>query len=281
MKTQHYILIVAAAIAAGTSALGQNIIDQTYGIGAGSFELGTFVNGGGDATGGGGTDYMGLAPSNTTITGWTVGGPGDGVDWLRNPYFGSADGVHALDLKHIQNSSIFTVIPTVPGAVYSLSFAAAGPDTPEFGPLDNVGAVSAGSLVDQQFRVPQISASLASQVFTNFSFQFTAAAQQTTISFRAVSNISPPGSTYGPAIDKVSVELVRPTLAIRVSQVELCWDTLTNSVYQLEYREALSTNGWLPLGSQILGTGSRFCTNDAILPGQPHRFYQLSVTNAP
>jgi hypothetical protein len=72
-----------------------------------------------------------------------------------------------------------------------------------------------------------------------------------------------------------------PALDIRLSQVELCWETTTNFLYQLEYREGLTTNGWHPLGSPVLGTGTRFCTNDAILLGQPRRFYQLSVTNAP
>ncbi|MGA1839025.1 MAG: hypothetical protein ACMUIU_00220 [bacterium] len=52
-----------------------NIIDATYGIGAGSFELGVFVNGGG-ITFARGPGYMGVAPGDsTTITGWTVGGP--------------------------------------------------------------------------------------------------------------------------------------------------------------------------------------------------------------
>ena len=72
-----------------------------------------------------------------------------------------------------------------------------------------------------------------------------------------------------------------PALSIRVSQVELCWQTDTNFLYQLEYREALSTNSWLPLGGPVLGTGARYCTNDSILPGQPQRFYQLVLTNAP
>jgi hypothetical protein len=35
-------------------------------------------------------------------------------------------------------------------------------------------------------------------------------------------------------------------LAIRTSQVELCWDTSTNSWYQLQYRSALTTNNWIP-----------------------------------
>ena len=54
-----------------------NIIDSTYGAGAGSFELGTFVNNR--------FDFMPLAPGATTITGWTVGGPGDGRGLANDP----------------------------------------------------------------------------------------------------------------------------------------------------------------------------------------------------
>ena len=91
------------------------------------------------------------------------------------------------------------------------------------------------------------------------------------------------GTTYYDDV-RVSAIITPPVatvLSIRVSQIELCWDTLANHWYQLQYREDLSTNGWLPLGGLMLGTGTRFCTNDAIFVGQPRRFYQLSITNAP
>lgn len=78
------------------------------------------------------------------------------------------------------------------------------------------------------------------------------------------------------------VEVLPPTLSIRVSQVELCWQTATNTWYQLQYRSTLTTNQWLPLSaSWVAGNGTRFCTTDAIVVGSPQRFYQLSVTNSP
>lgn len=81
-----------------------NIIDDTYGDGAGSFELGTYS---------GGPNYMGLAPGDSsTIIGWTVGGPGDGVDWCIEPEYAADSGVYCLDLQHTANSSISTDIPT-------------------------------------------------------------------------------------------------------------------------------------------------------------------------
>lgn len=67
---------------------------------------------------------------------------------------------------------------------------------------------------------------------------------------------------------------------IRTSQVELCWNTTSNSWYQLQYRSALTTNLWTPLSGWIAGDGTRYCTNDAVLVSQPQRFYQLSITNS-
>lgn len=77
------------------------------------------------------------------------------------------------------------------------------------------------------------------------------------------------------------VESGPPRLEIRVSQVELCWQTATNTMYQLQYRSTLTTNQWTPLtGTWITGDGTRYCTTDAVLAGTPQRFYRV-VTPAP
>lgn len=72
-----------------------------------------------------------------------------------------------------------------------------------------------------------------------------------------------------------SVAEVPAQLSIRVSQVELCWPTATNLVYQLQYTTNLTGNVWTPLGGQIDGTGAKFCTTDAIAAEQPGRFYRI------
>jgi hypothetical protein len=71
-----------------------------------------------------------------------------------------------------------------------------------------------------------------------------------------------------------------PRLSIRVSQIELCWETFTNAWYRPEYRSALTTNQWAPLAPWFRGDGNRFCTNDALYVGQVQRFYQVAVTNS-
>jgi hypothetical protein len=76
-------------------------------------------------------------------------------------------------------------------------------------------------------------------------------------------------------------QILPPRLSIRISQVELCWDTTANKVYQLQFHSSLATNEWLPLGSPVIGSGLRYCTNDAVLPNQPQRFYRVVTTNSP
>ena len=201
-------IIATCAIVVGTTltfskdahAAGINIIDNTYGVGAGSFELGNFIDGGGIPYASG-TNYMGLAPGNsTTLTGWKVGLDGDGVDWLIEPGFNADTGVHSLDLQHLQATSIFTQIPTIIGNIYQLSFAAATRSG-----FTTTGVVSAGSLLNQIFTATP-TLNWSSQTYTPYSFNFTATSTTTIIRFTPTTN-----SGYGPAIDSVSVVSDSPT----------------------------------------------------------------------
>lgn len=205
--------------AAGTGGVQANIIDDTYGVGAGSFELGSFVNGGGIPYAQG-PDYMGLAPGDTTITGWTVGGPGDGIDWLSTPSFAAESGTYSVELTHLTASSIATVIPTLAGNVYSLSFGAATSNLPPVYPYYSAtGVVSAGSLVDQPFSAT-LSSPPSTQTYTPYSFLFTATGPTTTIRFTST---GPDNSHYGPVIDSVSIVAVpEPTTSVLLG-IGLAW----------------------------------------------------------
>ncbi len=82
--------------------------------------------------------------------------------------------------------------------------------------------------------------------------------------------------------DAVHAGVCGTTVSIRVSQIELCWDTLTNNWYQLQYQSTLTTNQWVPfMANWVAGDGNRFCTNDAVLADQVQRYYRLATTNAP
>ncbi len=70
-----------------------------------------------------------------------------------------------------------------------------------------------------------------------------------------------------------------PLVTIRVSQVEVCWNSISNLTYQVQYRSDLTTNLWTSLGGCIRSTNSTSCISDPIVVGQPQRFYSVLLTN--
>lgn len=78
--------------------------------------------------------------------------------------------------------------------------------------------------------------------------------------------------SFGPLIPQ-------PQLSIRCSQVEICWNSVTNANYQVQYRSDLTTNTWTPLIQCVPGSISTTCIQDAVVLGQPQRFYRVVVTN--
>ena len=71
------------------------------------------------------------------------------------------------------------------------------------------------------------------------------------------------------------VEVGGPTASIRVSQVEICWLSRTNALYNVEYRSSLTTNAWVSLFTNIAGAGGINCVHDPITVGQPQRYYRV------
>jgi len=70
-----------------------------------------------------------------------------------------------------------------------------------------------------------------------------------------------------------------PLVTIRASQVEVCWNSISNLTYQVQYRSDLTTNLWTSLGDCIRSTNSTSCVVDPIGVGQPQRFYRVLFTN--
>lgn len=72
--------------------------------------------------------------------------------------------------------------------------------------------------------------------------------------------------------------VVRPDverLTISVSEVEVCWYSLTNVMYQMQYRSELTTNIWSSVGSPIPGTGDRLCIRQLVNAEEPKRFFSV------
>lgn len=61
----------------------------------------------------------------------------------------------------------------------------------------------------------------------------------------------------------------------RGSQVEICWPSLPEQIYQIQYRSPLTTNFWTDLGTTILGTGTQNCVLEDVPAEGPPRFYRV------
>jgi hypothetical protein len=70
-----------------------------------------------------------------------------------------------------------------------------------------------------------------------------------------------------------------PRVAVRVSQVEVCWNSISNLTYQVQYRSELTTNVWTSLVDCVRSVGSTSCIFDPVVVGQPQRFYRVSLTS--
>lgn len=70
-----------------------------------------------------------------------------------------------------------------------------------------------------------------------------------------------------------------PQVTIRSSQVEVCWNSVSNATYHVEYRSDLTGNLWTTLVNCFRSTGSTSCVSDSIIVGQPQRFYRVVQTN--
>jgi hypothetical protein len=70
-----------------------------------------------------------------------------------------------------------------------------------------------------------------------------------------------------------------PLVTIRASQVEVCWNSISNLTYQVQYRSDLTTNVWTSLVDCVRSVGSTSCIVHPIVVGQPQMFYRVALTN--
>ena len=98
-----------------------------------------------------------------------------------------------------------------------------------------------------------------------------------------VVNVSDSNGTTGSPLSSLKVTQFTfeppPLLTIRASQVEVCWNSISNVTYQVQYRSDLTTNVWTSLVDCVRSIGSTSCIFDPIGVGQPQRFYRAVMTN--
>ena len=87
----------------------------------------------------------------------------------------------------------------------------------------------------------------------------------------------------GPNVDmgfRIYVSPVpKPVMSLRVSEVEVCWTSETNTTYRVDYRSELTTNAWVTLRWCVASTGSETCVTDKVVKSEPRRFYRVVATN--
>lgn len=81
-------------------------------------------------------------------------------------------------------------------------------------------------------------------------------------------------------IDNIRFGDVTPALFVTIgrvdgSGVEVCWNSRTNRMYQIQYRSDLTTNLWTDLLSPIPGVGGTNCFNAGALSAEYQRFYRV------
>ena len=62
---------------------------------------------------------------------------------------------------------------------------------------------------------------------------------------------------------------------IKVSVVDLCWQTTTNGLYQVQYRTNMTTSPWFDIGRTLPGTGLRMCVPVDMPAGQAGKFFRV------
>ena len=219
----------------------------------------------------------------SSYAGWDSVGGGD-IEFttvqtaVPGGFFGPmAEGSGCVDLNGIAyQGAISQMLTNEPGGVYRLRFAMSG----------NPGILGqpkrATKTMDVSWGGTKVGSfaftHLPSDTQTNMRWEYhevlVTGTGQDELRFTSTSG------TYndaGPVIDDISM-LPGTFLSIRFSQVEICWNSLSNFTYQLEYRSSLTTNSWVPLGSPLQGSGGIICTNDTISPGEPQKFYRTVKT---
>lgn len=66
-----------------------------------------------------------------------------------------------------------------------------------------------------------------------------------------------------------------PTVSIRVSEVEISWNSESNRTYQVQYRSDIGKNSWTNLGGPVAALGPAASVFDRVPAGQPQRLYRV------
>jgi hypothetical protein len=176
----------------------------------------------------------------------------------------SADGrQHVEILAQSASTTIWQTVPTIANEDYALTFY----HTPRPGVLSSLTVTANGQVLGT---FPEDGSALTEFKWLKTKLNFTASSSLTTIAFNDTSTV---GS--GTHLDNVVLQRLPLSTTLRVSEVEICWETVTNKAYQIQYRSTLTSDQWLNLQPPISGNGTALCVKDSVPAEQPQRFYRV------
>ncbi len=200
------LLIVVPAILSAPAAHAANIIDDTYGVGVGSFEIPGYI----------GPLFLTLNNGSNYITGWTVNY--SNIDLVPDTIWNPSLGANSIDMNGTPGGpgGIQTVIPTTVGTTYRVTFdiaAFTAPDNmtnPKTMDVTADGTTSSFSLSTSTFFGTPFSTPLSVN-WQSRTLEFIASTTSSTISFKSTT------ATDGSAmlLDNVVVQAVpEPTASL-------------------------------------------------------------------
>jgi len=159
----------------------------------GSFETGTFVDGG--------AGFEQLNAGDTSIAGWTV--DAGSVDWIGT-YWSAQDGSMSIDMSGVDAGTISQTLATTIGNTYTVSFFMSG--NPAGPPSVKTLDVSATGAAAASYSYDVSGNDLTNMNWAQETYTFLATNASTSLSF-----VSTTSGAFGPAIDNVVITETVPT----------------------------------------------------------------------
>lgn len=212
--------------------------------------------------------YIGFSAGSTSLVGWTIGStnaPFSGITYHHRYHhpemdFLPVDGEYAIIFNggdHPADVWISQDFNTVPGADYEVSFYVGrlglGAD-----PVSLTATVLSGSgeVLQSLVAVPPVHGYGNKQKLV-----FQAVSSVSTLKF---TDTSSEAKSVDVALDHVSVVPLAVEVAIYVSQVNICWDSLADRMYQVQVSYLEPVPKWDDLGEPVAGNGERVCVSDSV-----------------
>jgi hypothetical protein len=170
--------------------------------------------------------------------------------------------------QHAEVVSIWQTVQNVPGKDYRFRF--------QHSPRPGVDSTLTVELNGQTVRTfAENGANLTGFNWKRFGTNFTATGTELTIRFIGA------GSAGNAHIDEVVLEPLPEPSQIRVSEVEICWPSVTTRHYRVQYRSTVTENLWTDLVPPVLGNGDNQCIKDTVSVDSPQRFYRVIPVTEP